>query len=169
MGFEKLCILCIKLTKGVTSLHPGIFTEGSVRLATGFGWLWFVLFHPLPSSAWADGKLAEVAEQVGKMGEYPKSKVNPTQSLTLRSMMQIYECYLPAGQRSSSTGSPRLGWQAKLWKNQMLSTYPQMVGEGLREVSYCCLSLLNNVRHSIFGLLVQYVAPQSRSAFHEAL
>ena len=30
-----------------------------------------VLFHPLPNSAWADGKLSEVVEQVGKMGEYP--------------------------------------------------------------------------------------------------
>ena len=32
------------------------------------------MFHPLPSSAWADGTLAEVAEQVGKMMELPKSK-----------------------------------------------------------------------------------------------
>ena len=31
-------------------------------------------FHPLPSSAWADGKLSEVAEQVGQMGEQSKSK-----------------------------------------------------------------------------------------------
>ena len=35
-------------------------------------------FNPQPSSAWADGKLAEVAEQVGKMVEHPKS-VNQTQ------------------------------------------------------------------------------------------
>ena len=28
----------------------------------------------LPCSAWADGKAAEVGEQVGKMGKYPKSK-----------------------------------------------------------------------------------------------
>ena len=45
-------------------------TKGSVWLATRLGL--FVLLHPLPNSA--DGKLAEVAEQVGKMGEYPKSK-----------------------------------------------------------------------------------------------
>ena len=38
------------------------------------GWLWFWLFHPLPGSAWADGKLAELAEQLGKMVEHPKSK-----------------------------------------------------------------------------------------------
>ena len=31
----------------------------------GLGRLWFVLLHPLPSSAWADGKLPNVAEQVG--------------------------------------------------------------------------------------------------------
>ena len=33
------------------------------------GWLWFLLFHPLPSSAWAHGKLSEVAESVGKVLE----------------------------------------------------------------------------------------------------
>ena len=51
-------------TKNKIPIHS---TEGGVRLATGLGWIWFVLFqfHPLPSSAWADGKLAEVAEQVG--------------------------------------------------------------------------------------------------------
>ena len=35
------------------------------------------LFHPLPASAWADGILAEVAEQVGKMVEHHES--NSTQ------------------------------------------------------------------------------------------
>ena len=33
-----------------------------------------MLFQPLPSSAWANGKLAEEAEKVGKMVEHPKSK-----------------------------------------------------------------------------------------------
>ena len=28
----------------------------------------------MPGSAWADGKLAELAEQLGKMVEHPKSK-----------------------------------------------------------------------------------------------
>ena len=42
--------------------------------ASGLRLRWVVLFHPLPISAWADGKLAEVAEQVGEIGEYPKSK-----------------------------------------------------------------------------------------------
>ena len=36
--------------------------------------LWFVLFHPLPSSGWADGKLVEVADQLAKMLEHPNSK-----------------------------------------------------------------------------------------------
>ena len=36
------------------------------------------MFHPLPGSAWADGKLTELAEQLGKMVEHPKS-VDPTQ------------------------------------------------------------------------------------------
>ena len=57
-------------------------TERSVRLATGLGVLRFFLFHPLPCSAWADGKLAEVAERVGKMGGISQIKVNPTLSLT---------------------------------------------------------------------------------------
>ena len=35
---------------------------------------WFWLFHPLPGSAWADVKLAELAEQVGKIVEYHESK-----------------------------------------------------------------------------------------------
>ena len=30
----------------------------------------FLLFHPLSISAWADGKSAELAEQVGEMVEY---------------------------------------------------------------------------------------------------
>ena len=34
-----------------------------------------MLFHLLPGSAWADGNLAELAEQVGKMVEHH----NPTQ------------------------------------------------------------------------------------------
>ena len=38
------------------------------------GWLWFWLFHPLPSSACADGKLVELTEQLGKMVEHPKAK-----------------------------------------------------------------------------------------------
>ena len=32
------------------------------------------MFHPLPGSAWADGNLAELAEQLGKMVEHPKTK-----------------------------------------------------------------------------------------------
>ena len=32
------------------------------------------MFDYLPGSAWADGKLAELAEQQGKMGEHPESK-----------------------------------------------------------------------------------------------
>ena len=40
----------------------------------GLGSLGFCLFHPLPGSAWPDGKLAELAEQLGKMVEHPKSR-----------------------------------------------------------------------------------------------
>ena len=37
-----------------------------------------VAVPPLPGSAWADGKLEELAEQLGKMVEHPKSKsTNP--------------------------------------------------------------------------------------------
>ena len=32
----------------------------------------FWLFRPLPGSAWADWKLAELAEQLGKMVKHPK-------------------------------------------------------------------------------------------------
>ena len=39
----------------------------------------FWLFHPLPGSAWADGKLAEVTEQLSKIVEHHTVKVNPTQ------------------------------------------------------------------------------------------
>ena len=44
----------------------------------GLGWLRFWLFHPLPGSAWVDGKLAELAEQLCKMEEHPKSKSTKT-------------------------------------------------------------------------------------------
>ena len=37
-------------------------------------WVGLTLICPVPPSAWADGKLAEVTEEVGKMGEYPISK-----------------------------------------------------------------------------------------------
>ena len=40
----------------------------------GLGRLQFCLFHHLPNSAWADGELAELAEQVEKMVEYHRSK-----------------------------------------------------------------------------------------------
>ena len=67
-----------------------VYTEGSVTLATGLGWLWIVLFHPLPRSAWADGKLAEVAEQVGKRGNIPnQSQPNPVANLTPPSVWSI--------------------------------------------------------------------------------
>ena len=40
----------------------------------GLGWLLFMVFHLQPGSAWADGKLAEVAEQLGQMVEHHRSK-----------------------------------------------------------------------------------------------
>ena len=46
----------------------------SCQTWVGLGWIWFVLFLSLPSSAGADVKLAEVAEQGGKTVEHPKSK-----------------------------------------------------------------------------------------------
>ena len=45
---------------------------------------------PLPSSAWADGKLAELAEQLGKMVEHPKSK--STQPRFARRCVDLYVC-----------------------------------------------------------------------------
>ena len=52
----------------------------------GLVWLWFWLFHPLPGCAWADGKLAEVDDQAGKMVEHLRSKStqsnNPTRWTT---------------------------------------------------------------------------------------
>ena len=35
---------------------------------------WFLLFHFLPSSAWADGNVAEAAVQLGKIVEHSKFK-----------------------------------------------------------------------------------------------
>ena len=37
-------------------------------------WVGLTLNFPVPPSAWADGKLAEVAEQVGKMGNNPNQR-----------------------------------------------------------------------------------------------
>ena len=37
-----------------------------------------MLFYPLPSSAWADGKLAKLAEQVDNEVEHSKSKSHPS-------------------------------------------------------------------------------------------
>ena len=44
------------------------------RVGPGLGWHWFGCSPHLPGSAWADGKLAELAEQVGKMVEHLGSK-----------------------------------------------------------------------------------------------
>ena len=47
-----------------------------VHLVGPLGWVDFLfwMFHLLPGSAWALGKLAELAEQVGKMVEHYRSK-----------------------------------------------------------------------------------------------
>ena len=47
----------------------------ATHLLASLGWVDFDfwLFHPLPGSAWADGKLAEMSEQLGKIVEHPKS------------------------------------------------------------------------------------------------
>ena len=39
------------------------------RSDTWVGWTWILLFHSRPSFAWANGNLAEVAGQQGKMSE----------------------------------------------------------------------------------------------------
>ena len=51
----------------------------STRIAR-LDWLWFEIFHTLPDSAWADGKLAELAEHLGKTVEHhvDQSQPNPT-------------------------------------------------------------------------------------------
>ena len=46
------------------------------------GQLWFWLFHLLPGSAWADGELAEVAEQAGKWVEHHRSESTQPNYLT---------------------------------------------------------------------------------------
>ena len=51
-----------------------ILQGGPSGRIVGLGWLWFWLFHPLPGFAWADGKLAELAEQLRKMVEHNTSK-----------------------------------------------------------------------------------------------
>ena len=46
--------------------------------APGLGWLGFLVSYCLRDSAWANGNLAEVAMQLGKMVEHPnKSQPNP--------------------------------------------------------------------------------------------
>ena len=57
------------------------------------GWLWFWLFHPLPGSAWADRKLAELADQLGKMVEHPKSKsAQPRFTRRWATLCELLEC-----------------------------------------------------------------------------
>ena len=56
-------------------LRPTSSLQGSPSgQIAGLGWLLFCLFHLQPGSAWADGKLAEVAEQLGQMVEHYRSK-----------------------------------------------------------------------------------------------
>ena len=47
----------------------------SARIA-GLGQFSFWLFHHLPGSAWADGKVAELAEQLGKIAEPNPSQLS---------------------------------------------------------------------------------------------
>ena len=56
------------------------------RLQANLGWVNFDLFRPLPSSALADGKLAE---QVGKVVEHPKSKSNQPKPSCTFSLFQL--------------------------------------------------------------------------------
>ena len=61
------------------AVHSGTnkVQEGASAWIAWLGWLRFWLFHPLPGSAWADGKLADLAEQLGKMVDHHRS--NSTQ------------------------------------------------------------------------------------------
>ena len=63
----------------------------SWRTWVGFTMILVVPLHPLPGSAWADGKLAELAKHLGKMVEHPKSK--PTQPRFARSWATLYNMY----------------------------------------------------------------------------
>ena len=95
-GFEPSSMLCVPIFNGTTDDVIGVAQlinkvggggikggggllqgDPSGRLA-GLGWLWFGLLHHKPGSAWADGKLAELAEHLADDGT-SQIKVNPTQ------------------------------------------------------------------------------------------
>ena len=74
-------VLTLKLVKGRREMwghfriririHHFISTRWFIVSWTGLRWLEFLVFHCLPNSALADGNLAEVAGQMGKMVEHP--------------------------------------------------------------------------------------------------
>ena len=57
--------------------HLPVYREGgpSARIA-GLCWLWFWVFQLLPGSAWADGKRADLAEELGETVEHHRQKSN---------------------------------------------------------------------------------------------
>ena len=63
-----------KLIYFMTYLVPRIVQGDTSPGESGLGWPWFWLVPSLPGSAWAYGKLAELAEQLSKMEGHPKSK-----------------------------------------------------------------------------------------------
>ena len=87
----------------------------------GLGWLWFCLFYLLPCSAWADGKLAEVAKEVGNIVEHHRSNITQPNYLT---------------RRTTVSTSVDLFQVSSLWSSQFLHKFV-VVGNWVGTLVYC--------------------------------
>ena len=87
--------LCSQISKNVEG--------GTSTQISGLGLTLFKLFHPLPDSAWADGKLAELAEHLGNMRRVAYSRATSRSRCVKTGHSQISNSPMVEHHRSKST------------------------------------------------------------------
>ena len=95
------------------------------------GWLWFWVFHPLSDSAWADGKLAELAEQLGKMVEHPKSK-STKQRFARRCATRSFKVSIWSQMRCMLISTPEVPFRPRtpyvcMWPKRSTTVWPALL------------------------------------------
>ena len=76
------------------------------------------MFHPQPGSAWANGKLADLAEQLGKMVEHPKSMCHPVLELIKLTSKIVKGAALILLDPERQRGIPQAFWVDPIYRSQ---------------------------------------------------
>ena len=93
VGFQISYCTVVRTAVGVdtvTVVNVDMFTEGSIRLATGLGWLWFGIFPHLANLLSHFGQFPISPGRTRQRIEQVKIKVNLTQSITWRSPLSPF-------------------------------------------------------------------------------